>query len=85
MVGAGGVAETSLVNKRSTSGFSTQSTPQVGPAYIRSIVQLEIHSVALNIWDTTGHEKFHSLFPRQMRNAHGLIFVFETHNLRCNP
>jgi small GTP-binding protein len=77
MVGAGGVGKTSLVNKLSTGGFSAQSNPTIGAAYIRFSIQLQTRSVTLNIWDTAGQEKFHSLVPLYMRNAHGLIFVFD--------
>jgi small GTP-binding protein len=77
MLGAGGVGKTSLVNKLSTGGFSPQSNPTIGAAYIRHAIQLKTRSVTLNIWDTAGQEKFHSLVPLYMRNAHGLIFVFD--------
>jgi small GTP-binding protein len=77
MVGAGGVGKTSLVNKLSTGAFAPQSTPTIGAAYIRYTIQLKTRSVTLNIWDTAGQEKFHSLVPLYMRNAHGLVFVFD--------
>jgi small GTP-binding protein len=77
MVGAGGVGKTSLVNKLSTGGFSPQVSPTIGAAYIRHTIQLQARAVTLNIWDTAGQEKFHSLVPLYMRNAHGLVFVFD--------
>jgi small GTP-binding protein len=77
MVGAGGVGKTSLVNKLSPGGFSAQATPTIGAAYVRFTIHLRTSSVTLNIWDTAGQEKFYSLVPLYMRNAHGLIFVFD--------
>jgi small GTP-binding protein len=77
MLGAGGVGKTSLVRNLTTGSFIANQIPTVGAAYVRHHIQLRTRSMILNVWDTAGQEKFYSLVPLYMRNAHGLIFVFD--------
>jgi small GTP-binding protein len=53
------------------------ASPTVGAAHVKTAIQIPGRTVTLNIWDTAGQEKFQSLMPLYIRNAHGLIFVFD--------
>jgi small GTP-binding protein len=77
MVGESGVGKTSLIDRLSSDTFSAGVAPTIGAAYIKTTFSVGEKAVALNIWDTAGQEKFQSLVPFYMRNAHGLVFVFD--------
>jgi small GTP-binding protein len=77
MMGDGGVGKTSIVEKLHSGNFSQRVTPTIGAAYVRSVIELSDRSITLSIWDTAGQEKFQSLVPLYLRNAHGVIFVFD--------
>ena len=78
MVGDSGVGKTSLVEKFYTGGFNESQNTTVGAAYVKALVSLnESTNVTLNIWDTAGQERFQSLIPLYLRNALGIIFVFD--------
>ena len=77
-VGDSGVGKTTIVNKFYNSAADVETTPTVGASYITCHVDVpETGEVTLNIWDTAGQEKFQSLIPLYMRNARGVIFVFD--------
>jgi small GTP-binding protein len=80
MLGDSGVGKTSLVERFYSNTYSTGVSPTVGAAYLRITVPLKDHPVNLNVWDTAGQEKFQSLVPLYMRNAHGLVFVLDVTN-----
>ena len=78
MVGDSGVGKTSLVEKFYSGGFNEQQHTTVGAAYVKALVQLDdATNVTLNLWDTAGQERFQSLIPLYLRNAFGIIFVFD--------
>ena len=78
MVGDSGVGKTSLVEKFYSGGFNEAQHTTVGAAYVKCLVSLnDKTSVTLNLWDTAGQERFQSLIPLYLRNALGLIFVFD--------
>jgi small GTP-binding protein len=77
MVGDGGVGKTSIIDQLVTGSFNDALNPTIGSAYVRHVVHIPSGSVVLSIWDTAGQEKFHSLVPLYMRNAHGIVFTFD--------
>jgi small GTP-binding protein len=77
MIGESEVGKTSIVDRFYSNTYSTNVPPTIGAAYVKVVLPLEGRSVVLNIWDTAGQERFQSLVPLYMRNAHGLVFVFD--------
>jgi small GTP-binding protein len=77
MLGESGTGKTSLLEKLISGIFSAIVSPTVGAAYVKTTIQMPGRSVTMNIWDTAGQEKFQSLIPLYIRNAHGLVFVFD--------
>lgn len=80
MVGESGVGKTSLVEKFVSGKFSKDVSTTIGAAYVKCNVQIEEASMTLSLWDTAGQERFQSLIPLYLRNAHGLVFVFDAEN-----
>jgi small GTP-binding protein len=80
MFGDNGVGKTSLVERFYSNKYNVDVFPTVGAAYLRVTFPVKDHPVSLNIWDTAGQEKFQSLVPLYMRNAHGLVFVLDVTN-----
>jgi len=78
MVGDTGVGKTSLIEKFYSGGFNENQHTTVGAAYVKCLVSLnDKTNVTLNLWDTAGQERFQSLIPLYLRNALGIIFVFD--------
>ncbi|OHT09626.1 Ras-related protein Rab-5A [Tritrichomonas foetus] len=80
-VGDSGVGKTSLVNQFYSNTFNVDTKPTVGAAYLKCSVNIDDDSkVLLNIWDTAGQEKFHSLISLYIRNANACIIVCDITN-----
>lgn len=78
MVGDTGVGKTSLVEKFYSGGFNDSQHTTIGAAYVKCLVDIDNNeTVTLNLWDTAGQERFQSLIPLYLRNALGIIFVFD--------
>jgi small GTP-binding protein len=77
MLGDSGVGKTSLIEKFYTGNFTTKTIPTIGAGFIRATISLPNQCVILNIWDTAGQERFQSLAPLYVRDARGVILVFD--------
>ncbi|XP_038069924.1 ras-related protein RHN1-like [Patiria miniata] len=54
----------------------TQST-MIGRAFLHKALTVEGETVKVNIWDTAGEEKFHSLAPMYYRYASAMVLVYD--------
>jgi small GTP-binding protein len=75
-LGASGVGKTSIV-QRYSSGVFQQPNQTIGAGYRRCTVNLATGPITLNVWDTAGQEKFHSLIPLYLRGADAAVIVFD--------
>jgi small GTP-binding protein len=83
LLGEGGGGKTSISERLSQGIFDPNTAPTVGYSYVKSTYNVGGLTVTLNLWDTCGQEKFQSLVPLYMRNAHALIFVFDVSSERA--
>jgi Ras-related protein Rab-6A len=49
----------------------------VGIDFLTKNVFLEDKTIRLVMWDTAGSERFKSLIPTYLKNAHAIIFAFD--------
>ena len=71
--------KTVLTVKLRTDTFSPDYQPTVGLDY--DSLHLPAENWRLQIWDTAGQQRFMSLVPNYVRDAHLLCFVYSVHNV----
>ncbi|EAY22598.1 Ras family protein [Trichomonas vaginalis G3] len=76
-VGNSAVGKTSIINQYMYDSVSADHQPTVGIDFFAKTVNYEGKSIRMQIWDTAGQEKFHSLIPSYIRDSTVAIFVFD--------
>ena len=74
-LGQSGVGKTSLVQRCVNMGSDVHAT--IGVAFYRKLVWANNHEVRLNIWDTSGQERYASLSKIYVRGAKCAVIVFD--------
>ncbi|XP_037543103.1 ras-related protein Rab-17-like [Nematolebias whitei] len=76
LLGSSGVGKSSLALRFSRDQFRNTS-PTVGCAYLTRVLHLGDVTFRLEIWDTAGQEKYHSVTPLYYRAAHAALVVYD--------
>ena len=77
LLGATGVGKSCLGVRFVEDHFDMASTSTVGAHFISKIVSVDDVSVRLNIWDTSGQERYRSLIKGFYRNSAVAILVID--------
>ncbi|KYQ88761.1 Rab GTPase [Tieghemostelium lacteum] len=77
MIGAANAGKTSLVVRLVKDSFQPESLPTVGAMFLNKFFQFDGYTIKLEIWDTAGQEKFHSLAPMYFRGSKICLIVFD--------
>lgn len=77
LIGDASVGKTSLLNRFSTGSHSQLISPTLGAAFTTKMVEVNGESVKLQIWDTSGEEKYRSMAPLYYRSAAVAIVVYD--------
>ena len=77
LIGNSAVGKTSIINQYIYNSSAPDHTPTVGIDFFAKTLDLNGQSLRLQIWDTAGQEKFHSLIPSYIRNSTVAVFVFD--------
>jgi Ras-related protein Rab-5C len=81
LVGSTQVGKTSLVNRIVHDSFDPRQLSTVGAAYgRREIINSDNVQINLQIWDTSGQERFRALTPVYFRGAQVAIIVYGVDN-----
>ena len=80
LIGDSAVGKTSLLLKFTDGAFSDQATATIGAEYKEKEITLNNRKIILQIWDTSGQERFHSLTQNFYRGSDGILFVFDVTN-----
>ncbi|KAK3101143.1 hypothetical protein FSP39_001253 [Pinctada imbricata] len=80
LVGNLGVGKTSIARRFAEGKFSEEHKSTIGVDFTVQTVQIEDKIVKLQIWDTSGQERFRSITQGYYRNAHGAILVYDITN-----
>ncbi|XP_077874458.1 ras-related protein Rab-17 [Ictidomys tridecemlineatus] len=76
LLGSGSVGKSSLVLRYVKDDFKSV-LPTVGCAFFTKVVDLGASSLKLEIWDTAGQEKYHSVCHLYFRGANAALLVYD--------
>jgi small GTP-binding protein len=77
VIGPSDVGKTSLVNRLINGHFSREASPTIGCDYRSVVLEIEGEPVKLQIWDTSGQERFRSIAKSYFRHAVGVVVVYD--------
>ena len=77
LLGDSSVGKTSILVKYINNKFDESSISTVGVDYMDKIIDYNKYKIKLQIWDTSGEEKFRTITKNFYRNADGLLVVFD--------
>lgn len=73
-IGEAGVGKTSII-ERSIRDTFTHTNPTIGAQYVKIMRETNGCRYIIDVWDTAGQEKFHSLTPIYLRRANVVYIV----------
>ena len=78
IIGDFGVGKTSIINTFKKLGFQDKNTTStIGINNFLIPIKFENKEIILNVYDTSGQEKYQSLTLNSIRNCEGLILVYD--------
>lgn len=77
LIGDANVGKTSILFNYTGHHFSESYKSTIGVEYKEKKLKVNKHKVVLDIWDTSGQERFHSITKNYFRNANGILFVYD--------
>ena len=80
LLGDSAVGKTSLLLRFTDDTFSEQAIATIGVEYKEKEITLNNRKIILQIWDTSGQERFRSLTENFYRGVDGILFVFDVTN-----
>ena len=80
VIGDSYVGKTSLLLKYTDGYFSEAHIATIGVEFKQKIINLNDRKIGLQIWDTSGQERFRSITQSFYRGADGVLFVFDVTN-----
>ena len=80
LIGDSSVGKTSLLFRYTDNYFSEEMISTIGVEYKEKVITLNNRKIALQIWDTSGQERFRSITQNFYRGADGVFFVFDVTN-----
>ena len=80
IVGESGVGKSCILRRFTDGSFSDLSVTTVGVDFRYKIITIDGHRLKLQLWDTGGQERFHTISRAYYRHAVGVIVVFDIAN-----
>ena len=77
LIGDSYVGKTSLLLKYMDREFPESHMATIGVEFKDKIVQINKKYVKLQVWDTSGQERYRSITKNFYRNADGVMFIFD--------
>ena len=76
LLGNSGVGKTSIINRYIKNTFNTDITSSLGSQNFEKVVKKGKKTYKLNIWDTTGQEKYHSITNLFINKSNIVILTY---------
>ena len=80
LLGNPGVGKTCIISKYVDDTFNEDNESTIGANYSEKIINKNGKEIQLNIWDTAGQEKFHSLGKHFYKDSYIVCFVYDITN-----
>lgn len=77
VLGDSNVGKTSLLLTYTDNYFPESHVATIGVEYKIKTIQIKDYTVNLQIWDTSGQERFRSITKNFLRGADGIVFVYD--------
>ena len=77
LLGNPGVGKTCIISRYIDDVFDENNAPTIGANYSEKIINKNGKEYELNIWDTAGQEKFHSLGKHFYKDAYVVCLVYD--------
>ena len=79
-VGDSGVGKTSILLRYTDDNFTTSFISTIGIDFKIKTIEINNKIIKLQIWDTTGQERFKTITSAYYRGAMGIIYVYDITN-----
>ena len=80
LIGNTTVGKTSILTRYFDNKFNGDNKSTLGIEFKTTIINKNGNNFKLQIWDTTGQERFKSITQNYFRDADGLLFIFDVTN-----
>ncbi|XP_033744392.1 ras-related protein Rab-1B-like [Pecten maximus] len=80
LIGDINVGKTSIVKRFRDDTFETTYRTTIGVDFAIKTLEIDNKQAKLQIWDTSGQERFRSITTSYFRNAHGIMVVYDITN-----
>lgn len=80
LVGDLGVGKTSILQRYKFGVFEENYKATIGVDFTVQTLKIDNKTVKLQIWDTSGQERFKAMIPKFYRDAHAALIVFDVTN-----
>ncbi|EAY10697.1 small GTP-binding protein, putative [Trichomonas vaginalis G3] len=77
LIGDASVGKTSLLTRYITGSHTSNISPTLGAAFTTKLVESDGENVKLQIWDTSGEERYRSMAPLYYRGAAVVVLVYD--------
>ena len=77
LIGNSGVGKTCIIERYIDNVFDAKKESTIGANYSEKIIKKGRKKYQLNIWDTAGQEKFHSLGKHFYKDSYVVCFVYD--------
>jgi small GTP-binding protein len=77
ILGTAYVGKTSIIQRYCNGIFQIETLHTIGSGFFTHTVTVDDTEVTLFLWDTAGTERFKSITPSLLRDAHGLVLVYD--------
>jgi small GTP-binding protein len=77
LCGEDSVGKSSIIKRFATGTFSDSTSETVAGAFHSQLVRFNNETLALEIWDTAGSERYHSVIPSFFKNAAAVVVVYD--------